>query len=72
MCNSLNDSKPVNILSGRPLDRSLYDILNISRFFSEDMLQHNKYEIVTKYTPAKMSVYFCINNSLNDNTDKNI
>jgi len=38
MFNSLNDSKDVNILSGRPSDRLLYDISNTSRFFSEDML----------------------------------
>jgi len=38
MYNSLNDSKDVNILSGRPLDRLFPDIFNISRFFSEDTL----------------------------------
>jgi len=36
--NSLNDSKDVNILSGRPSDRLFHDIFNTSRFFSEDML----------------------------------
>jgi len=38
MYNSLNDSKDVNILSGRPSDRLLCDISNISRFLCEDML----------------------------------
>jgi len=39
MFNSLNDSKDVNILSGRPSDRLFPDISNTSRFFSEDILQ---------------------------------
>jgi len=47
MSKSLNDSNPVNILSGRHLDnilsgrhldRLLRDIPSASRFFSEDML----------------------------------
>jgi len=38
MFNSLKDSKDVNILSGRPLDRLFSDISNTLRFFGEEML----------------------------------
>jgi len=38
MYNSVNDSKDVNILSGRPSDRLFPDIFNTLRFFSEDTL----------------------------------
>jgi len=38
MCSFFNDSKDVNMLSGRPSDSSLSVISNTSRFFSKDML----------------------------------
>jgi len=42
---SLSDSKDVNILSGRPLDKLFHDIIKTSRFFSEDMLKHNNIQV---------------------------